>query len=89
MRILCNDGKIREIIPASKPNKAICIGDVPIIKVNQFFLSTDVTYCNHCKEAFGYDEPRSERVLAHSCDRRYVHKNKVKLDNRRREMYGK
>jgi hypothetical protein len=88
MRVLCNDGKIREIIPSSKPNKAICIGDIPTGVVNHFIVATDVTHCGHCKESFGYDEPRSARVLAHSCDRRYIQKNKEKLNKRKVGLYG-
>lgn len=89
MRVLCDDGKVREIVPSQKDvsvfHFSVQVGEVK----NSHVPSTSLTYCLHCRETFGYEHPKSDLVKAHVCDRRFDQEKYDKMTARKGKLYGK
>jgi hypothetical protein len=79
MKVLCNDGKIRELIPveggfcATKLNQ-----DYGSLSKSASMLNRNEAYCYHCRQKLGFIDVKSDEARKHACNKLYKNENNKK-----------
>jgi hypothetical protein len=79
MKVKCNDGKIRELIPveggfcATKLNQ-----DYGSLSKSASMLNRNQAYCYHCREKLGFIDVKSDEARKHACNKLYKNENNKK-----------
>lgn len=76
MRVRCNDGIIRELIPVEGGNcQTLNNSDYGSLSRSASMLNRNMAYCNHCREKLGYIDVKSDEARQHNCNKLYNDKN--------------
>jgi hypothetical protein len=83
MKVLCNDGKIRELIPVEGGNcQTSQHQDYGGLSKSASLLNRNQAYCYHCREKLGFIDVKSDKARNHACNKHYNNENnKKRYDN--------